>query len=369
MSCQGKKLLIAGGGTGGHLFPALAICEEWEAQGGEVLFVGTPRGLENRILPQKGKNLALINVGKIKGGGITGRIKTVLGLPMALMSAIKILREFKPDVVLGVGGYASTPAVAAARLLFIPTAIHEQNAMPGLSNRMLSRIATKIFISFSAAKEHFAHKNIQLTGNPVNQEFHNQAIKPPPKEGEPWHILIFGGSLGAKVFGEIVPPALAQLKEEGINFQVQHQVQTDSIEQVQKFYNENNITAQTAAFFHNMSAVYAKADIVICRAGATTVTELSALGKPALLIPYPYAADDHQAANAQAYADKGAGWMRRQEETTPQWLTDFLKQCFKNPAELKSKAQNAKKLATPNAAQDIVKGLLGLLKHNKIDNS
>ncbi|MBF0194041.1 MAG: undecaprenyldiphospho-muramoylpentapeptide beta-N-acetylglucosaminyltransferase [Magnetococcales bacterium] len=362
MSCQGKKLLIAGGGTGGHLFPALAICEEWETQGGEVLFVGTPRGLENRILPQKGKNLALIKVGKIKGGGITGKIKTLLGLPMALLSAIKIVRNFKPDVVLGVGGYASAPAVAAAKLLFIPTALHEQNAMPGLSNRMLSRIATKIFISFGAAKEHFTHKNIQLTGNPVNQEFHKQAIKPPPTKGEPWQILIFGGSLGAKVFGEIVPPALAKLKEENINFQVQHQVQADNIEQVQEFYNNNNINAKTTSFFQDMSNVYAKADIVICRAGATTVTELSALGKPALLIPYPYAADDHQAANAQAYADKGAGWMQRQEDTSPQWLTEFLKQRTNNPSELKTTAQNAKKLATPNAAQDIVKGLLGLIQ-------
>ncbi|MBF0383041.1 MAG: undecaprenyldiphospho-muramoylpentapeptide beta-N-acetylglucosaminyltransferase [Magnetococcales bacterium] len=361
MSNRAKKLLIAGGGTGGHLFPALAICEEWEAQGGEVLFVGTARGLENRILPQKGKNLALIKVGKIKGGGIVGRIKTLLGLPLALLSAINIVRKFKPDVVLGVGGYASAPAVAAARLLFIPTALHEQNALPGLTNRYLSRIATKIFISFQAATEHFSHNNIQLTGNPVNQEFHKQAIKPAPKAGEPWQFLIFGGSLGAKVFGEIVPPALAKLKEAGVNFTVQHQVQEDSLERVQNFYDQNNITAQTATFFQDMAKVYKTADIIICRAGATTVTELSALGKPALLIPYPYAADDHQAANAQAYADKGAGWMRRQEDTDPQWLADFLNKRTQNPQELETTAQNAKKLATPNAAKDIVEGLLGLV--------
>ncbi|MBF0358646.1 MAG: undecaprenyldiphospho-muramoylpentapeptide beta-N-acetylglucosaminyltransferase [Magnetococcales bacterium] len=360
MNCQGKKLLIAGGGTGGHLFPALAIAEEWEAEGGEVLFVGTPLGLESRIIPQRGKKLALIKVGKIKGGGIKGRIKTIIGLPLALLSAIKIVRNFQPDVVLGVGGYASAPAVAAAKLLFIPTAIHEQNAMPGLSNRVLSHVVRQIFISFAAAKDHFSNPNIQLTGNPVNQTFHHSAIKPPPAKGQPWQILIFGGSMGARVFGEVIPPALAQIKAEGINFQVQHQVQEDSLERVREFYKENNITASTKTFFQDMSKVYAEADIVICRAGATTLTELAALGKPALLIPYPYAADDHQAANAQAFANNGAGWMCRQKEASPEWLAEFLKQRFANPKELQTTAESAKKLATPDAAKSIVKGLLEL---------
>ncbi len=360
LSLQGKKLLIAGGGTGGHLFPAIAVADEWEAQGGAVLFVGTPRGLENRVLPKLGKNLALIKVGKLKGGGILGKLRTVAGLPLALVGALRILRQFKPDVVLGVGGYASAPAVAAARLLFIPTALHEQNAMPGLTNRLLARIAKRIFLSFAAARDHFNHSDMHLTGNPVNSAFHSMDPKPLPDGTKPFEILIFGGSLGARVFGELIPPALEELHRAGFRFKVQHQVQKDSLERVRKFYADCGIDAVTATFFDDMKTVYARADLVICRAGATSVAELSALGKPALLIPYPFAADDHQAANAKAYAASGAGWMRRQEETTKQWLVDFLKKRLENPADLQSAAENARKLATPDAAGDIVQGLITL---------
>jgi UDP-N-acetylglucosamine--N-acetylmuramyl-(pentapeptide) pyrophosphoryl-undecaprenol N-acetylglucosamine transferase len=361
MNCQGKKLLIAGGGTGGHLFPAIAVAQQWEAEGGEVLFVGTARGLENRILPKQGKKLALIKVGQFKGGGVMGKLRTLLGLPQALFSAISIVKEFRPDVVLGVGGYASAPAVAAARVLFIPTALHEQNAMPGLTNRLLSRIAKQIFISFAAAKEHFSNTNILLTGNPVNSAFHRMELKPTPDADQPFQILIFGGSLGARVFGEIVPPALEKLQQAGFNFQVQHQVQADSLERVRNFYKNSGITAKTETFFDDMSKIYATADLVICRAGATSVCELAALGKPALLIPYPYAADDHQAANAKAFAATGAGWMQKQEETSIEWLADFLQERLSNPKELQTTAQQARKLATPQAAMDIVKGLLGLI--------
>ncbi|MBF0454047.1 MAG: undecaprenyldiphospho-muramoylpentapeptide beta-N-acetylglucosaminyltransferase [Magnetococcales bacterium] len=356
------KLLIAGGGTGGHLFPALAVAEQWEALGGEVLFVGTPKGLENRILPQRGKQLALIKVGQYKGGGVLGKLRTLAGLPLALLSAIHIVKNFKPDVVLGVGGYASAPAVAAARLLFIPTALHEQNALPGLTNRLLSRIANKVFISFDAAKDHFSNPNLQLTGNPVHGGFHQMAPKPAPQADRPFQILIFGGSLGARVFGEIVPPALERLKQAGFVFQVQHQVQADRLESVRKAYQQSGIQAETQPFFDDMSAAYAKADLVICRAGATTVAELAALGKPALLIPYPYAADDHQAANAQAFATTGAGWMRRQEEVSPEWLVDFLTERLSHPDTLHTAGQQARSLATPQAATHIVEGLLALTK-------
>jgi UDP-N-acetylglucosamine--N-acetylmuramyl-(pentapeptide) pyrophosphoryl-undecaprenol N-acetylglucosamine transferase len=362
MTCMDKRLLIAGGGTGGHLFPALAVAEQWEAEGGKVLFVGTPRGLENRILPQRGKELALIKVGQYKGGGIVGKLHTIMGLPMALLSAVRIVNRFKPDVVLGVGGYASAPAVAAARLLFIPTALHEQNALPGLTNRLLSRIARQIFISFAAAREHFSNTNVKLTGNPVNGRFHQMALKPVMESGQPMQILIFGGSLGARIFGEILPPALEKLHRAGFKFQLQHQVQADSLARVRDFYKKAGITAKTETFFEDMTAVYGQADLVICRAGATTVAELAALGKPALLIPYPYAADDHQAANARAFADAGAGWMCRQEEITPDWLNDFLTERLSNPEQLQETASQARKLATPQAAKEIVRELLELAK-------
>ncbi|MBF0448614.1 MAG: undecaprenyldiphospho-muramoylpentapeptide beta-N-acetylglucosaminyltransferase [Magnetococcales bacterium] len=358
----GKRLLIAGGGTGGHLFPAMAIAEAWESMAGEVLFVGTPRGLESRIIPQRGKKLALIPVGQYKGGGLIGKLRTLLGLPMALLRAVKIVRSFKPDIVLGVGGYASAPAVAAARLLGIPTALHEQNALPGLTNRLLSRIAKRIFISFAEAGAYLPVSRTRLTGNPVNHRFHQMAIKPLPKPEEPFRILIFGGSLGARIFSEIVPSALVRLRAAGFDFQVQQQVQEAQLQAVTDFYNQQGITAEIAPFFEDMVQAYQLADLVICRAGATTVSELAALGKPALLIPYPFAADDHQTANARAFAETGAGWMQRQEKMSSEWLSDFLFKRLSNPEELRLTAQQARNRAHPQAASDIVNGLLSLTK-------
>lgn len=359
-----KRLLIAGGGTGGHLFPALAVAEQWEKEGGEVLFVGTPQGLESRILPERGKSLALIRVGRYQGGGILGKLRTILGLPQALLHALRIVRRFQPDVVLGVGGYASAPAVVAARLLAIPTALHEQNALPGLTNRLLSRLASQIFISFEAARGHFSTARVLHTGNPVNHLFHQQPLKPAPRRGEPFHLLIFGGSLGAQVFGERIPPVLAALRQSGRALVVAHQVQANQQEQVQALYERCAMPATVQGFFDNMAERYQQADLVLCRAGATTVAELAALGKPALLIPYPYAADDHQTANAQAFAETGAGWMCPQEQMTPEWLTHFLTERLNQPETLTIAAAQARKLATPLAAQHIVEKLLALTQTN-----
>ena len=361
MNTRNRRLLIAGGGTGGHLFPALAIGEAWEAEAGEVLFVGTPGGLENRIVPQQGKKLALLNVGQIKGGSWSVRLRTLLGLPGALLQAILIVRRFRPHVVLGVGGYASAPAVVAARLLGISTAIHEQNARAGFANRLLGRVVDRILLSFADAAPAFPARGIVVTGNPVRRVICELAAQPELPPGDrPFHLLVFGGSQGARVFGETVPPALALLKHAGVPFQVRHQVQQADLERVRGFYQREGIDAETAPFFPDMVAAYRQADLVICRAGATSLAELVVLGKPALLIPYPFAADDHQTANAESLVAVGGGWMQRQGTFTPEWLAEFLQARMADPTGLLAAGRQARTLARPDAAREIVGHLLQL---------
>lgn len=362
MSARNKRLLIAGGGTGGHLFPGIAIADTWEANGGKVLFVGTPKGLENRLLPQRGKRLALLKVGQLKGGGYLKRLNTLLGLPLALYSAWTIIRDFQPHVVLGMGGYASAPAVVAARLMRIPTALHEQNAIPGLTNRLLGKVADRVFVSFKEARSTFASHRVRLTGNPVRTLLKEESQQDQMPSGDrPFGLLIFGGSQGAQVFGDVMPLTLQQLQNSGVPIKVRHQVPQASLNRVRSQYKTMGLDVITEPFFHNMAQAYREADLVICRAGATTVAELAALGKPALLVPYPFASDDHQTANAKALITLGGGWMCRQGEFTPEWLAEFLSARMGDPEGLREAGKKALQLANPNSAKLILENLLDLV--------
>ncbi|MEO5339624.1 MAG: undecaprenyldiphospho-muramoylpentapeptide beta-N-acetylglucosaminyltransferase [Magnetococcus sp. MYC-9] len=371
MTTEGKKLLIAGGGTGGHIFPAIAIADAWEAAGGEVLFVGTPHGLENRLLPQRGKRLLLLKVGQIKGKGLAVRVRTLLGLPAALYSAWQIVRHYQPDVVLGMGGYVSAPTVVAARLLAIPTALHEQNARAGLTNRLLGRITDRVFVSFAEASAAFQsgppttgtdQSRVLLTGNPVRSILHEEGQYEPLQSGNrPFRLLVFGGSQGARVFSDVLPPALRQVQESGVPVEVRHQVPQEDLLRVQEEYERLGVTATVAPFFQNMAEAYREADLVICRAGATTVAELAAVGKPALFIPYPFAADDHQTANAQAMVRVNGGWMQPQSALTSAWLADFLLARMADPEGLIEAGRKAHGLANPHCAHTILKHLLALI--------
>ncbi|MEO5354575.1 MAG: undecaprenyldiphospho-muramoylpentapeptide beta-N-acetylglucosaminyltransferase [Magnetococcus sp. XQGC-1] len=370
MTADGKKLIIAGGGTGGHIFPAIAVADAWESSGGEVLFVGTPHGLENRLLPQRGKRLALLSVGQIKGKGMTVRLRTLLGLPGALFSAWNIVRHYRPDVVLGMGGYVSAPTVVAARLLGIPTALHEQNARAGLTNRLLGRITDQVFVSFADTLPTFqamhattpsARARVLLTGNPVRTALREESHHPGMPAGDrPFRLLVFGGSQGARIFSDLLPPALRQVKEHGMPVQVRHQVPQEDLARVQEAYQQFAIDATVAPFFQNMAEAYREADLVICRAGATTLAELASVGKPALFVPYPFAADDHQTANALAMVGVHGGWMQPQGELTLPWLVDFLLARMADPAGLLAAGQRAQSLANPNSADTIVNHLLRL---------
>ncbi|MBF0137054.1 MAG: undecaprenyldiphospho-muramoylpentapeptide beta-N-acetylglucosaminyltransferase [Magnetococcales bacterium] len=360
------RLLIAGGGTGGHLFPAMAVADAWqEVTGGEVLFVGTPWGLESRLLPREGRRLATLRVGRLKGGGILRRLHTLAGLAPALWGAWAILREFQPHVVLGVGGYASAPAVVAARLLGLPAVLHEQNALPGLANRLLGRLAHTICVSFPQAASLFPGRKVLSTGNPVRGSLVQAAGTPRiSSPGDPLQVLIFGGSQGAQVFTDVVPAALAALAKPGnhVPIRVQHQVREADVTTVETFYRQAGIPAICAPFFQDMAGAYAAADLVIARAGATTLAELMIMGKPALLIPYPFAADDHQTANARALVEAGGAWMQTQTGFTVSWLTEFLQQRLADRQGLEQVGKRAGSLANPHAARQIVAILTALAR-------
>ncbi|MEO5376384.1 MAG: undecaprenyldiphospho-muramoylpentapeptide beta-N-acetylglucosaminyltransferase [Magnetococcus sp. DMHC-6] len=361
------RLLIAGGGTGGHLFPALAVAQAWEERGGTVLFVGTEQGLENRILPTMGKDLVLLKIGRLKGVGVSDKIRTLLKIPQAIFASMGIIRTFAPHAILGVGGYACGPTVLAGWMLGLPTALHEQNAKPGLTNRLLSRVVQRVFVSFPGTETAFAGCSVHLTGNPVRPIFFQQPRHRDPsfKNQDPFSILVFGGSLGATIFSTLVPQALAKLEGLQQSLRIVHQTRATDVEELQKSYQALGIEATVVSFIHEMDAAYRAADLVICRAGATTVAELAATGTPALLIPYPHAADDHQTANAQALTICGGGWMQPQAACTPEWLGHFLKERILNQNDLKQVSEKAKILAKPEAAQQITEQIRQLILAKK----
>jgi UDP-N-acetylglucosamine--N-acetylmuramyl-(pentapeptide) pyrophosphoryl-undecaprenol N-acetylglucosamine transferase len=368
MIAEGKKLIIAGGGTGGHIFPAIAIADAWEAQGGDVLFVGTPHGMESRLLPQRGKRLELLRVGQIKGKGVSARLRTIFGLPFALLSAIRIIRSYQPDAVLGMGGYVSAPTVAAARLLGLPTALHEQNARAGLTNRLLGKLVDHIYLSFPDAASSFAAAGagaaarVLVTGNPVRTALREESQLPTlPSGNRPFSLLVFGGSQGARIFSDLLPSALKLVKDGGMPVEIRHQVPQEDLERVKALYAQLGIKAIVAPFFQNMAEAYRQADLVICRAGATTVAELAAVGKPALFIPYPHAADDHQSANAMAMVRVHGGWMQDQNTLSLQWLSDFLLARMADPAGLIEAGHRAHTLANPRSADLIIQQVCALI--------
>jgi UDP-N-acetylglucosamine--N-acetylmuramyl-(pentapeptide) pyrophosphoryl-undecaprenol N-acetylglucosamine transferase len=321
-----KKLLIAGGGTGGHLFPGLAVAEAWKVRGGEVVFVGTERGLERGLVPRYGYPLEFISVSSLKGGGFFKRMKTMAGLPKAFMMAREMLKRLRPDRVLGIGGYASGPLVMMAQFKKIKNAIHEQNATPGMTNKILGKRAGQVFLTFAAAATYFDESTVLVTGNPVLA-----ARRPPehcPAKQESPVLLVCGGSQGARAINDVVIESLPALLRAVPNLKVIHQTgeadfrRVQSLitkpvpwimdtkdtgdKRIQKAASEISSNVEVAAFFDNMQELYQQAHLVIARAGAGTLTEISLWGLPAILVPYPFAADNHQWKNADAFSKSGA---------------------------------------------------------------
>jgi UDP-N-acetylglucosamine--N-acetylmuramyl-(pentapeptide) pyrophosphoryl-undecaprenol N-acetylglucosamine transferase len=350
------KVLIAGGGTGGHLFPGIALAEEVVTRhpANEVVFVGTEKGLEARVVPKEGYPLELVKVQGLKGKGLWGLIKGLIALPLAFLASFRILSRHKPDVVVGVGGYASGPVVLAAWMMGIPTAIQEQNALPGLTNKVLGRIVKVVFTSFEEARNHFPEAKVQMIGNPIRKKLMDNYLRSSAAH-EKFSVLIFGGSLGARGLNNRVLDALDSLGDVKDQLSIVHQTGKLDLENVTKGYADKGFAdvASVVEFIDDMSSAYARADLVICRAGATSLAELTVCKKPSILVPFPHATDNHQEVNARALVDAGAAVMFRESELTGPKLAETLRGLMADPAKLKQMAKKAGILGRPAAAKEL----------------
>lgn len=361
---QPLRLLLTGGGTGGHLFPAIATAEAFcrRFPGTQVLFVGTRRKMDKVSLARYGFRTRGIHCQGIKGKGLAALAQALLLLPLSLIEALWHILRFRPHLVVGVGGYVTGPVVAAARLLGRPALIHEQNSVPGLANRKLGRLASRICLSLPGSEVFFPAGKTVLTGNPVRQQILELAGKSSENIDEKLTILILGGSLGAHRVNEMVVEAVTRhgaLLPPGTK--IIHQTGAADEEMVRTAYALAGIEATVAAFFTDMAEVYRKCDLLVSRAGATTLAELAVLGKPAVLIPYPFAADDHQYRNACYYADSGGAVVLVERELTAGKLAETLAALAGNPARLTGMAEAMRTLGCPDAAERIVDNCLEIM--------
>jgi UDP-N-acetylglucosamine--N-acetylmuramyl-(pentapeptide) pyrophosphoryl-undecaprenol N-acetylglucosamine transferase len=353
------RVLIAGGGTGGHIIPALAVARELVARhAAEVLFVGTQRGMEIRLVPEAGFNLRLIDVGPLQNVSLATRLRTLLDLPRSIFACRKLIRDFKPSVVFGVGGYASGPSMAAALQLKTPTMAFEPNAIPGLANRLVGMKVQAAAVNFSSACEWF--HNCEVTGIPVRPEFFtlNPSSDPNP------HLLVFGGSQGARIFNVNVPRIIPALLDAVPGLTVLHQSGVRHASPTLSAYTASGADPgrwKVQPFFDDMPARFAKANLVMARSGASTVAELAAAGKPSLLVPFAAAADEHQKRNAEAMVDAGAAVMLQEPALeTPGSLLAALTGLLQSPDRLAAMAKAARTQAHPAAAERIADRLAAL---------
>jgi len=362
------RVVIAGGGTGGHLFPGIAVAEEVLARNGQsdVLFIGTGNPMERTALSQKGFNFTAITVQGLKNRGILNQIKALILLPASLIASSRILKAFDPDLVLGVGGYSAGPVVAAAWLKGIKTALQEQNILPGITNRWLSRITNRLYLSFPETRGMATADKALVTGNPVRQEFfaaippRQQTQEATEKEAAPFTVLIAGGSQGAHAINKAMQSALAHLSDTG-RYHFIHQTGADDEAMMNETYANSRAKGTVKAFFSDMARQYQAANLIVCRAGATTVAEVTALGKPVIFIPFPYAADDHQRLNAESLVREGASEMILEKDLAGQMLAQRIEHYAGAPEELARMGARASLLGRPDAAKAIVDDMYQLI--------
>lgn len=359
------KLIIAGGGTGGHLFPGIAVAEEFLSRNPDnrVLFVGTERGIEARAVPAAGYPLELISAAGLRGKGTLSQIKGSAMMVYGYAQSRKILKRFRPDFVLGVGGYASLPMVLAARGMGIPRFIHEQNAIPGLTNRLLARFASKVFITLDESARYFPAATTLLTGNPLRRQILNMVEKQNspllqgengPDGGGEFRLFVFGGSQGAHAINAAMIGALPLLKESRVRLAITHQTGEKEYADVAAAYRAAGVEAVVTPFIGDMAAEYARADLIICRAGATTIAEVTACGKACLFIPFPHAVDDHQRRNAEALLKKDACFMMLERELSGETLAGTILTLAEDPDLVRRTGDLAFSLAKLDAARIIV---------------
>ncbi len=348
------RCVIAGGGTGGHLFPGIAIAEAFLERdpGNEVLFIGTEKGIEARVLAQGKFPLKMVHTMPIQGRSVIGKWRALWSLPRSIEEALRILKEFHPEIVLGVGGYASSPGVLAAYLLGVKRAIHEQNVIPGMANRLLKWFSQKIFISFEETKPYFPGKKTVVTGNPIRKEI---ILSGSARErGDRFTILLFGGSAGAHRMNMAMVAALDLLQDLKSSLTMIHQTGREDLALVSQKYQEKGFEAEVTPFIEEMAHSYRRADLVICRAGASTVAELAVCGKASILVPYPFAAHQHQLINAQKLVERGAAKMIPDGALNGDSLSEAIRFLFQHPEERERMEQRIRQMARPRAAEEIV---------------
>jgi UDP-N-acetylglucosamine--N-acetylmuramyl-(pentapeptide) pyrophosphoryl-undecaprenol N-acetylglucosamine transferase len=347
-----KTILIMAGGTGGHIFPGLAVAAEMRAAGWDVVWMGARGGMEERLVPPRGYRTAWIRAKAARGKGLLQKFFLPANLLYSFWESARHIRMLKPDVVLGLGGYVAFPGGMMASLLNRPLALHEQNAIAGLANRVLSTVSDKVMVAFPGAL-----KSAEWTGNPVRSEI--AALAAPDARfagrGGPLRILVVGGSLGAQALNEAMPKALALLSPRPV---VVHQSGEKHLETLRKNYQDADVQGELVAFIDDMARRYAEADLVICRAGAVTVAELSAGGMASILVPFPHAVDDHQTANARFLADQGAAVLLPQRELTPQKLAELMGSLDR--PKLLAMAKKARALGKPDAARIVAQRCMQL---------
>ena len=365
------RILIAGGGTGGHIIPALAVARALtERHGAEVMLVGTARGLESRLVPEAGFPLRLIDVGPLKSVSLLTRLRTLSRLPASIFECKRILREFRPGAVLGVGGYASGPAMLAALWLKIPTMVYEPNAMPGLANRLVGKRVERAAINFPAAARWF--RNAEVTGVPVRPEFFSLPA-PPAAPIAPPHLLVFGGSLGARILNTNLPELMPVLLDAVPGLTVLHQCGERHAAATLEAYTASGADPtrwQVRPFLTNMAAEFARAHLILSRSGATTVAEEAAAGKPALLVPFAAATDDHQRRNAEAMVEAGAAVMLEEKDLEiPDRLLAALTGLLNDPARLAAMSAAARTQAHPGSAERIADRLAEMAGRQRVSES
>ncbi len=347
-----KSVLIMAGGTGGHIFPGLAVAEELRAAGWDVVWMGARGGMEERLVPRHGYKTAWIRARAARGKGLVQKLILPANLLYSFWESARHIRRLRPAVVLGLGGYVAFPGGMMASLLNRPLALHEQNAIAGLANRVLAQVSDKVMVAFPDAL-----KGAEWTGNPVRAEIAAIAAPDARFQGRdgPLRILVVGGSLGAQALNEAMPKALSLLEERPL---VVHQAGEKHIDTLKKNYADAGVNGELVAFIDDMARRYAEADLVVCRAGAVTVAELSAGGMASILVPFPYAVDDHQTANARFLSDRGAAVLIQQRDLSPEKLAELIRSMDR--AKLLDMAQKARALGKPDAARVVAERCMQL---------
>ncbi len=358
---QGPRIIISGGGTGGHLFPGIAVGSELKKRCGSaaILFVTGRKKMENKIISQAGFETQSIDVEGVMGKDFLGLITAFYKVVLALIQSLLIIRDFRPQLVLGLGGYTSGPVCLIALLFRVPTAVHEQNSFPGLTNRILAPFVRRVFISFEETRKYLKGDKLLLSGNPIRNELLQSTQS--PEIDKKFVILVMGGSQGAKTLNEAVIAMIIELKALGTVPFLIHQTGKADLQRVADEYDILGVDGEVSAFIEDMSLAYSKADLVICRAGATTVAELAALGKPSILIPYPYASHRHQEINAMTLVDVGGADIILERYLDGKALTTKVIKYMKNRGKLRKMSVLASKAGRLGAREAITEELLKII--------